>query len=273
MEKLKNAWSDPNSSIYHNKNVRHIKEYCFENAIDVSEAEIKSFLDQNESGNVKFEKVNNKYVSEVSKEFSLRGKFFSQLHADTIHLSKKMKYATNLKYILLVTCALSRYVLLAGMFDLKFKSMEKAFISILNRIKQIYPQFTTATLFCDGGSEMKSSAITSLLSKYGVKVNVIAQRPFRKSIGSGIAERQIRTVRLFFQTEFAENKALPFKEKLLNVEKTVNQRKTFLGLSPLDCLKARPMDIVMLSRSKKLKRRGYLREAMKKKKDWQLAQL
>ena len=76
MEKLKNAWTDSNSDIFHNKNVNDIKDFCFQNGIDISKKEIKTFLDGTESGNIKFENVNNKQVSEVSKEFTLRGKFF-----------------------------------------------------------------------------------------------------------------------------------------------------------------------------------------------------
>ena len=130
MEKLSRLWSDSTSMIYHNKNVRYIDEFCKQNGMNVTVKDIKRFLEKSESGNLKYEKVNNKRISEENKGFTTRGRFFSQLHADTIHLSRKMSYSTNLKYILLVTCQLTRYVLVEGLIDLKFKSMEKAFISI-----------------------------------------------------------------------------------------------------------------------------------------------
>lgn len=266
MEKLKNAWTDSNSDIFHNKNVNDIKDFCFQNGIDISKKEIKTFLDGTESGNIKFENVNNKQVSEVSKEFTLRGKFFSQLHTDVIHLSKKMKYNTNMRYLVVLICALSKYTLLAPLFDLKYKSMEKALTSIFQRIKEIYPKFDRFTLYSDGGGEYKSAKVAALTASFGGKMNIISKRPYRQSIGSGIIERANRTVRMFYELEFAENKSLPYLQKLRNVERSLNQRKTYLGVSPEDCLRSRPMDIVMLNRAKKIQRRKHFRNALHEKK-------
>ena len=78
--------------IYHNKNVRYIDEFCKQNGINVTVKDIKRFLEKSESGNLKYEKVNNKRISEENKGFTTRGRFFSQLHADTIHLSRKMRH-------------------------------------------------------------------------------------------------------------------------------------------------------------------------------------
>ena len=48
MEKLKNAWTDSNSDIFHNKNANDIKDFCFQNGIDISKKEIKMYRAQRE---------------------------------------------------------------------------------------------------------------------------------------------------------------------------------------------------------------------------------
>ena len=263
MEKLSRLWSDSTSIIYHNKNVRYIDEFCKQNGINVTVKDIKRFLEKSESGNLKYEKVNNKRISEENKGFTTRGRFFSQLHADTIHLSRKMSYSTNLKYLLLVTSQLTRYVLVEGLFDLKFKSMEKAFISIFERIKKIYPNFSSFVVLADGGGEMSSGRLSRLVSSYKGRMNIIATRPYRGTKGSGVAERQVRNFRMALQLQVAENKRIPFKKMLSNAEKSLNRKKSSaLGQSPEDALTARPQDLVMLSRSKMIKRRPYLQKAL-----------
>ena len=94
-------------------------------------------------------------------------------------------------------------------------------------------------------------------------MNIIATRPYRGTKGSGVAERQVRNFRMALQIQVAENKGIPFKKMLSNAEKSLNRKKSSaLGQSPEDALTARPQDLVMLSRSKMIKRRPYLQKAL-----------
>ena len=259
-KKLLRAWSDKNSSIYHSKKLKDIYDFSKRNDLKLNKKEIKHFLELRNSADVTFEDGNKKKQSETSKSFNLRAKFFSQLHGDILHLSKKYQYGTNLKYILLIVCALSKITMVEPLYALKYRFMEKAFEAILKRIKDLV-DFKEATFFSDGAAEFVNNNFRKLLKSNNIKMNIIGTRPYRKSIGSPMAESRIRFFRQSLETQYAEGLKLPFREMLRNAEHSLNHKSTVIGISPMEMLNHRASEIMSMTMSKRLKNRPYLRKA------------
>ena len=259
---LEKAWNFPESPIYLSKNWKEINKYCERNNINLSKNRILKFLENRKSSGIRYDDSNSHKIAQTGKAFVLRGKFFSQLHGDHLMLSKKFSYGSSLRNVMIIICALSRYILVEPLHSLKYDKVKKAFSLIMERIKQIYPDFNGGTFFSDGGSEWISANFYSLLKSYNLKSNVVGVRPFRESKGSTVAEASIRRFRMNLETVFSEKKQLSFREKLQAAEKACNEKTNVLGISAKEALNSRPMDILMLSNSIRLRRRKYLRKEL-----------
>ena len=258
---LQKAWLLPSSPIYLTHDVKEIKKYCDQNGLDMQKEEITKFLEKSKSSNLKAEDGKNKKIREVSKKFVLRSKMFSQLHADIFMLSKSRSYNTTLRYIFIIACSLSSFLLVEPLSSLKFEFIKKAFENLMVRIKDVYPSFDSkgATLFTDFGGEWASSSFLELLKKYGMKRNLIRLREFRKSKGSGFIEKSIRQYRLMFERVNIEHKDIPFREKLRRAENACNNTKAAsLKMAPSDAILMRPLDVVSLKMDYRLRNRKYL---------------
>ena len=259
-KRLLSAWNDKTSEIFHSKKIKDIYDFSLRNDLKLSRREIKRFLELRNSADVTFEDGNKKKQSEISKSFNLRAKFFSQLHTDIMYLSRKYQYGTKHKFILLITCALSKMTFVEPVFALKFHFMEKAFEAILKRIKDLV-DFKGSTIFSDGASEFTNNSWRRLMKSHNIKINVIGTRPYRKSLGSPFSEGRIRFFRQSLETQYAEGSKLPFREMLRNAEHSLNTKTTEIGISPLEMLNHRPIEIVSMTMSRRMKNRPYLRKA------------
>ena len=262
-KKLLRAWQDKNSPIYHSKKLKDLYDFSSRNDLNLNKKEIKRFLELRNSADVTYEHGNQKKISELSKSFVLRGKYFSQLHGDIMHLSKKFAYGSKLKYILLIVCALSKMTFVEPIYALKFEFMEKAFEVILKRIKE-YVDFKEATFFSDGAQEFVNNNWRRLLKSHNIKLNIIGTRAYRLSIGSPLAESRIRHYRQSLETQYAEGLKMPFREMLRSAEHSLNNKSTMIGLTPMEIVNHhRPMEILSMTMSKRLKNRPYLRKRLK----------
>ena len=259
-KKLLSAWNDKKSPIFHSKHLKDIYDFSLRNNLDLKKREIKRFLELRNSADVTYEDGNQKKQSEISKSFNLRPRFFSQLHGDVMYLSRKYEYRTNLKFVFLIVCALSKMTFVEPVYSLKFKFMEKAFEAILKRIKELV-DFKGGTFFGDGGPEMANNSFRRLLRSHNIKLNIISTRPYRRSKGSPLAESRIRAFRQSLETQYAEGLKLPFREMLKNAEHSLNHKSTSIGISPFEILNHRPLEIMSMTMSRRLKNRPYLRKA------------
>ena len=261
-KRLLSAWNDKKSEIYRSKKLKDIYDFSKRNDLRLKRREIKRFLELRNSADVAFEDGNSKKQSELSKSFVLRGKFFSQLHGDILHLSKKYQYGTNLRYILLIVCALSKVTFVEPLYALKFSFMQKAFEVIMQRIKSLV-DFKSGTWFSDSGPEFSNNSWRRLMSSHNLKMNLIGTRPYRKSIGSPIAENRVRLFRQSLEAQYAEGEKMPFREMLRTAEHALNHKTTKIGLSPMEMLNHRAMEVLSMTMSQRLKNRPYLRKAFK----------
>ena len=275
MDELEKAWVSPGSSIYLSKNWKEISNYCMQKNINLSKRSILKFLELRQSSLLRYDDRSKRKISEIGKAFVHRGKFFSQLHGDHIMLSKKFSYGTSLKYIMIIICQLSRYMLVEPLSSIKFDKVETAFKAIMERIKKIDPYYSGGHFFSDGGSEWISTKFVNLLKTYGLKSNVVGQRNYRFSKGSGVAESSIRRFRMNLQTVYMEHKdGLSFRDKLRYAERACNEKRTAaLGMSPKDALSMKPQDVVSVSNSIRMKRRRYLKRELIDQKEIKLGSI
>ena len=260
MDELRRAWFFPGSSIYLNYNWREIKKYCEKNQIDVTKESILRFIETNRSSNLKAENGTNLKSSHISKNFALRPRFFSQIHSDVLFLSGKRSYKTTMRYILIISCALSNYVMVESLNNLKFHNVKKAFLSLISRIKNLVPNFKAGEWISDGGSEWENSSFKLLLKEFGFKQNIVRLRDYRGSKGSGYIENKIRYFRRIFERVILENKGLNFREILNRAERICNESiSANIKMSPLDALLMKPLDVLSLKMSHRLQNRKYLK--------------
>ena len=260
MDELRRAWFFPGSSIYLNYNWREIKKYCEKNQIDVTKESILRFIETNRSSNLKAENGTNLKSSHISKNFALRPRFFSQIHSDVLFLSGKRSYKTTMRYILIISCALSNYLMVESLNNLKFYNVKKAFLSLISRIKNLVPNFKAGEWISDGGSEWENSSFKLLLKEFGFKQNIVRLRDYRGSKGSGYIENKIRYFRRIFERVILENKGLNFREILNRAERICNESiSANIKMSPLDALLMKPLDVLSLKMSHRLQNRKYLK--------------
>lgn len=260
MDELRRAWFFPGSSIYLNYNWREIKKYCEKNQIDVTKESILRFIETNRSSNLKAENGTNLKSSHISKNFALRPRFFSQIHSDVLFLSGKRSYKTTMRYILIISCALSNYLMVESLNNLKFHNVKKAFLSLISRIKNLVPNFKAGEWISDGGSEWENSSFKLLLKEFGFKQNIVRLRDYRGSKGSGYIENKIRYFRRIFERVILENKGLNFREILNRAERICNESiSANIKMSPLDALLMKPLDVLSLKMSHRLQNRKYLK--------------
>ena len=176
---------------------------------------------------------------------------------------------------MIIICQLSRYMLVEPLSSIKFDKVETAFKAIMERIRKIDPYYSGGHFFSDGGSEWISTKFVNLLNSFGLKSNVVGQRNYRFSKGSGVAESSIRRFRMNLQTVYMEHKdGLSFRDKLRHAERACNEKRTAaLGMSPKDALSMKPQDVVSVSNSIRMKRRRYLKRELIDQKEIKLGSI
>lgn len=260
LKELKKAWVQPESGIYLSKNWRQLKSYCDKNGIEISKEDIHKFIELQNTSDVSYDNRSKRRIAQLGKNFVFRGKLFSQLHGDVMVMKPGRNYGTAYKFLLIVQCQLSRYIFAEPIYSLKFVHLQKAFLTIMDNLKGIFPTFNGGTFFSDGGGEFSSKAFVSLLKQFKLKSNIVGIRPYRGTKGSGVAERAVRRFRICFETAMAEYRGLTFKEKLKKAEAACNNTIVVpLGMSAKAALDMNAMDLVMLSRNYQVKSRKHLR--------------
>ena len=262
-EELRGAWMDKNSSIFMTKNLKTLIEYCRDNGLDLKRGQLSQFLEEQNSSNIRNDNISERRISQLSKSFVTRGKFFSQLHGDIFYITKKNLFKTAKKYVMVICCQLSRMVFLEALLTLRYESKKRAITSIFERIKSMGGNVGGGTFFSDGGADFASSDIRALLSSYKMKSNVIKKREGRLSKGSAVCESRIRTVRKNLEMVVKEKNAFSFEQQLRMAELACNsQVVSSIGMSPFDALNMRPMDLAMISSDMKIRRNKYFRKEL-----------
>lgn len=159
---------------------------------------------------------------------------------------------------------LTRYVFLEIVGSLKFKHQKPAFERIMTRLKLVYPSFNGGQILFDGGPEWTNKSFGSLLKIYNLKRNIVKKRVHRGSKGVGTVESAIRRIRTHLERMRKEQGGKKKLHELMTLVEDVCNSETLSshGMSAKEALMAQPMEIMMISESKKLQRRKYLREAV-----------
>ena len=110
---LDTAISDPKSGIYLSKNIKKVKRFLSLKGFDVKLVDIKSYLDSSKSFNHVAKNFSRRQISETSKAFDGQQLFFRTVHCDVAVLSKKRKYGSRFKLVMLVCDQLSNFLYLA----------------------------------------------------------------------------------------------------------------------------------------------------------------
>lgn len=262
MEQLKRAILSPDSPIYLNTNYKSIQRYLNDKGLPtVPKKAILSFLEKQKFADIKYKNEGLQKISETSKPFALRGRFFSLLQADIMVLSNKRHYKSANKFVLCVICSLSRYIFLESCYSLRFEHQEKAWINILKRIKMVYPKSVVSTVISDAGSELKNNSLKLFFKNKGIKQNIVQTRPFRLSRGASQIESSIRRIRKTLESVMAvTQKTDTFKMVLEKVEAILNKQwLSSIGMSATNALEHRPDYMLLVSDSLKWKRRKFWR--------------
>ena len=141
MKQLERAWNDKNSPIFMEKSWKALKQYCKIHGLDVSRTDLQTFLERRKSSGMQYDNYSKRKIAEISKEFVMRPKLFSQLHADIMYLTKKLRYKTGKKFVMVICDQLTRTVFLEALMTLKFDSQQQALLKIFEKIKKVYPDF------------------------------------------------------------------------------------------------------------------------------------
>ena len=258
--RLLSAWTDLNSSVYLERNLKHLKRYCHRNGINLREEDLKLFLEK-QNNNVTFSSGSRVRIAQLGKAFLLEPRFFSQIHVDICFLKKERKYGTPKLKVLIAVCALSKVVFLYAMTRITSEHIISGMEYVIARIKSIDPKWSGGTLFSDGGMEWRSGEMATFLKSVKLKSNVIRIRAYRHTKGSPIAERHIRRFRFNFERLRIANKDISFDNLMRMTEtKLNNETLACIGTSPLDVVENhRPYDIVQMLRSYRISKRKYLK--------------
>ena len=260
---IKRAIDDPDSAVYNSTNVKNIKDYLLSKNVNVDRDTIKTILDKQSISQVRYKNEGKRNISETATPFILRGRFFSTLMADTMILSSKRNYNAPSPYLLIVLCQLSRFIFIESAKSLKFEDQKKCWQQIFNRINKVSPIAKTDVVQTDMGIEFGNN-LRSWFKSMGIKLKRAQIRPYRLSRGIPGVESAIRRVRNNLERELlrGQRKRL-FSEILKTVESTCNnQLLSSIGMTADEALRHSPSYIAMVSESKKMKKRKYLRSAI-----------
>ena len=260
-DSIAKAVSDKTSPVYKSTNWQQIKKYLWQRDINVTKQDVEKVLEKQNFGQIKFKNKGLAKISETSKQYTTRAKFFGILQADTMVLSKKRSYHTMAPYVLVVVCQLSRYIFLESTFSLKFKFQKEAWENVFRKIASIMPNATVFTIISDSGVEF-SLQLKSWLNEKKIKLNNVKKRPFRLSRGAPYCESAIRRVRNVLEKVMTDvsNRKLVFKDILVKVENILNSQKlSSINMSSKESLLHNANYLLMLSESLKIKRRKHLR--------------
>ena len=262
---LKKAWMDSKTKIYLNKNCEVIYNYMKESGMPISKDEIKKFLNLQKTDGITYKNYGKREIAETGKEFCFRSAFFALMHADLLVLSKRRRYGTSSKFILVAVDQLSRWVFLRQCKSTRFEHQKRAWDDILSTIKNMGKNFKIEVLFHDAGVEFESTEFKQYLKGNNIKNNLIRTRPYRLSKNSPYAESAIRRVRMTLEKAVemkTENDR--FEDILKRVETMCNnEHLSSISMSAKSALDHEPSFIVCLSQSNRLKRRKHLRKELK----------
>ena len=190
MEYVKRAIFSPKSAMYLSNNPKNISKYLEEKGLPkVPKTEICAFLETQNFSKVKYKNEGKTKVSETSKPFLLRGRFFAILQADIMFISKKRQYGLYATpYVLCVIDQLSRHLFLEACPSLRFNHQKQAWTSIFHKIEQIMPNARVSTIISDNGIELKNLLMQDWLKNKGIKLNFVQLRPYRLSKGAAMCE-------------------------------------------------------------------------------------
>lgn len=269
LKKLHFSWNDKNSSIYLTKNWKKIFKYGKVIGWNLSENEIKNFIEKQKVSQIQYKNIGSQKIAQTGKSFGLRARFGSIFQGDLMFLSKKYGYGSASKYLMVIVESLSRWIFVEPMYSTKFDQQKTAFLNIYERMKKVIPNLPRATLISDGGSEWKSIQFKNLLQSLNFKQNIVKLRQFRYSKGATGIESTLRRVRHKLESVFMHEKKNSFREKLLIVENACNNEiVSSLGISPREAIENHtPLDVLMISNSRKLKKRKFLMNEMLNQKE------
>ena len=251
---------NPKSEIFLSKDWKTIKHYFWKRNIELKKKDILNYLETNKSALQLYNTSSRKKIAEFGKTFTGPQKFFSSLHADLLTLSKLRKYKTKAKHILLCVCYLSKYVYLQKCNSTSFDEQKKAWLRMFERSAYLPESFTLLTV--DKGPEFASNNMINFMKTYGVKINFVQTRPYRKSKGSGLAEAHIRRCRMTLETVVSEiENTVSFDEILKLVEQKMNDKHLSClgGLSANEALNHDPQYVSMIWHSNRIRRRKYVK--------------
>ena len=261
---LKRAWNTSSSPIYLSKNWKTIKTYLERKGLDIAKKDILKFIEKQISSNVRYKNKGKRKIAEIGKSFIMRPKFFATMQIDLLVLSNKFSYGSKYRYLMVLIDQLSRWVMVEPVYSTRFRHSKQAFLNIISRIKKEFPQFNGGTLISDGGVEFTAKEWITLLKSMNIKSNIVKKGPFRHSKGATTIESTLRRVRHNLETIFLEKKKLSFRQKIKTVEDVCNQQMlSSLGMSAQEALNHSALDVMMISSSKKLKKRKHLREELR----------
>ena len=263
---LDTAISDPKSGIYLSKNIKKVKRFLSLKGFDVKLVDIKSYLDSSKSFNHVTKNFSRRQISETSKAFDGQQLFFRTVHCDVAVLSKKRKYGSRSKLVMLVCDQLSNFLYLERLESTGSKQSIACFQKIFARSSYL-PQLCKRAIF-DNGVEFKSNAMKAFFLSHGIKPNYVRlDRLSRGSRGSSPAERQVRRMRRHLESVLSEgdkNGGNDFLDILKKVELSLNSegQSGLGGMSSTDALKHDPRYVSMLKHSSRFRRRKYLKKEM-----------
>ena len=261
MDVLNRAWKEEGGPIFLSRNWLDIKKYLADRGQMLSKEVILQFLEKQKSSSVGYKNVGNRKLKETSKSFLRRPRFFASLQGDLIFLSSKRNYGTTKKYVMIICDILSRYILLEATSTKQFYSQQKAFSKIILRIKNVHGNFNGAELVSDDGGEWQSHLFQNFLKQYNIKSRLVKKRPHRESRGASACESSIRRIRSHLERIMIEKPNLGFDAKLSLAEKSCNEEHlSSIGMSANEALLQNPLEILMISESKKIQKRKFLRE-------------
>ena len=263
---------DEKSGIYLSKNWRDIKSFMETRGITLSETEIKRFLNLQKTSEINYKNYGKQKIAEIGKSFLQREKFFANLHADCLVLSKARKYGTRNSLILIVIDQLSRWTFLRSCFSTKFRYLKRAWDDIFARLNEMGHGTSVEVIFHDGGPDFENENFKTYLREKNIRNNLIRRRPYRLSKNSPFAEAAIRRCRIHLEENMKMKKAGDdFNDVLRRTEKQCNNETlSSIGMSSVEALRHNPQYMVLLSETLKLKRRKYLREELGNQKELSL---
>ena len=260
---LESAVADETSETYMIKNAKKLHKLLWIKGIKIPIETIRSYLGTLKSAPINYNRNNERVISELSRPFVSKPAFFSDVHGDTLVLSKLRSYGSKSYFVLVLCDYLSNYTYLESMYSTSFECVHKALMRIFSRSPYL-PELCDQITF-DQGTEVNNLGIKRFLISNGIKLNLIVPRGPRGSKGSGLAEVTIRKARILIESIFRERKKpnrlgdiLPIVEKRMN-----NESLSCLdGLTSMESLRMDPRYVLMLKHSVRLRRRKYLKLEM-----------